>query len=56
MSELIVHIYQERRTAVKSETSGSGSRPATPSAQQSSNDSSSKGIFTITWITGVETI
>ena len=39
---VVIHVQQDRRNAAKPETSGS--RPSTPSSQQSSTDHSSKGI------------
>jgi len=41
---VLFHIRQDRRPIVKPETSGSC--PSTPSSQQSSTDSTSKGIIT----------
>jgi len=41
-------IQQDRRTSVKSETSGS--RPSTPSSQQSSADATSKGLISVPYL------
>ena len=41
-------IQQDRRTSVKSETSGS--RPSTPSSQQSSADATSKGLISVSYL------